>query len=105
MTRIQMVHPNHITQREAGKQKMQIAEVVPLALLFEKSTSEPKNNFLRFKNFVNTAISNDRTLYPVKQQQPELTETAVEHNKDICSRVCIYYHNEQVLKHNDTING
>ena len=82
---------------------MHSAEVVALALVFEKSDTEPKPNLLGKKNIINIANLNFTTLNTINQL-PEFT--AVE-SRTILLNVLKHrcYAIEQELKYHDTSNG
>ena len=87
---IQTVCQNHIALH-AGKQGTHSAEIFTLAPLFEKSAIELKlkPKLLRYKNVVNIATFNVRTLNTANQL-PKLTASVAEDTIDI---ICIAYKN------------
>ena len=98
ITRIQTKSLNcvvlHVVQH-----RMRSAELHALALVFEKSATEPKLNLLRGQNTSNIASF---MILNSTNQQPQLTASAAYKNIDIvCVQEYRYYHCELELKCNE----
>ena len=103
MTHTQTTYINRIALR-AGKKGARPAEVGALASVFEKSATELKQKLLKYKQTLQIATFNARTLNRIGQL-PELTASAVEHKKDIiCIQEHRYTHTEDI-KYHQTCNG
>ena len=84
MTHTQITCPNRVALC-AGKKGARFAEVGALASVFEKSATKLKQNVLKFKQTIQIATFNVRTLYRIEQLL-ELTASAIDHNID---KICI----------------
>ena len=103
MTHTQTTFTNRIALR-AGKKGARPAEVGALASVFEKSATELKQTLLKYKQTIQIATFNVRTLNRIGQL-PELTVSAVEHKIDIiCIQKHRYTHTEDI-KYHETGNG
>ena len=105
MTHTQTTRPKCIALW-AGKKGMHPAEVEALASVFEKSATKfkLKQKLLKYKCTIQIATFNVRTPNTIGQQ-PELTESAIDHNIDI---ICIQehrYNHGEYIKYHDTGNG
>ena len=69
--------------------------------MFEKSATELNQKLLKYKQTIQIATFNIRTLNKISQL-PELTALAIEHNIDI---ICIQEHRYTHIKYHDSGNG
>ena len=91
--------------RRAGQQGARSVEVPVLATTFEKSATEPAQNFLKCKRTTIISTFNVRTLSKISQLS-ELAASATTYSIDIiCVQEHRFYHKDVELKYHDAGNG